>query len=451
MRRLNRLVRVVAAMLVVAVSSLFVPASAGAQPGPLPGAGQQFGPTVIPPVPLLYALQHDPARRFVWAGTEASRLTAGLGDLYLLDHTRGYSVITSLVTDELQAPGVNAPQIDGPINELALLGNGELLCADFNGDLTRFDDTIFLLDVQSPPSPVLNGVWYVDDLGCPGNCAVNGNTNTPKDRIDFLAGLAVRRTYGITATNQSRQQIFVGQYLPTSFVREIELTPGTAGGPGTWATRRMHVSPTGDSVDGIDWDPDLQSFWMTSTTTGLVYEVKLDDAMNRFRVVQSFPSTGVGGAIAVTALRDSQLPHVLVEGEGFSFTGSLTMTETGHVGRGTPQVGDPVGPSTISVGILMDADCAGLPFRVLVAFSNGIVQLGERYLELQPDPLFMWSLTDPLFAGTLNTAAAGSITIPVTLPANFGPIHIQVVIFGNPDENLHGIKRLSTRLQYKTR
>ena len=65
----------------------------------------------------------------------------------------------------------------------------------------------------------------------------------------------------------------------------------------------------------MDWDPDLQTFWMTCASTGLVYEVALDEVASVFRVVQVFPSQGQGGPMAITAIRGSTRPHHLVEAD----------------------------------------------------------------------------------------------------------------------------------------
>ena len=413
--------------------------------GGYPNAGLVIDGPRTPPVALLYALQFDPARRLVWAGTEASMVSAGQPDIYMLDHENTFQVLCTIVTDELRGPGAPAAQIDGPVDELTLLGNGDLLCADYNGDLKRFDDTLFLLDPASPG--VLKGLWYLDDLGCPGSCAPNTNTNVPRDRVDAVAGLAVRRTYEISAASRATQEIYVSQYLPSAVIRQLELTPGT---PGTWATRRTYLSPTGDSVDGIDWDPDLQSFWMTSTATGMIYEVALDTVTNSFRVIQSFPANGSGGAIAITAMRNTQIPHKLIEGEGFSFTGSMHVIDSGHVGRGQPAVFDPVGTGPVQVGILLDGDCANLGYRVLMSLAPGGIVLGDRFIGLAFDPLLMWTLTDPGFASTLDASGAGAITLPVALPPNLGPFYIAIVVFDTPEENYLGIKRISTTIPHVT-
>ena len=420
-------------------------------PGPVRTPGPNFGLTssypnaglvvtgpYVPPVNVLYALQYDPLYRWVWAGGEASLISTGQPDLFILDQNNGFQVLSTIVTDELRGPGALQAQIDGPVDEIALLGDGCLLCADYNGDLSRFDDTLFMLDPSNPG--VLKGVWYLDDLGCPGSCVANTNTNVPQDRVDAVAGLALRRTYAITASNQASQEIYVSQFLPSALIRQIELTPGT---PGTWATRRVYVSPTGDSVDGMDWDPDLQSFWMTSTNTGMIYEVALDTTTNSFRVLQSFLANGTGGAIAIAALRDTVTPHTLVEGEGFSFTGSLNVIDSGHLGRGQPSVYDPAGTGPVQVGILYDQDCVGHDFRLLVSSQTGGIHLGDRYIQLGLDPIFLWSATSPLFAGKLDTSGSGMITLPVSLPPSIGPLYFVVVVFGDPSEDYLGIKRIS--------
>ncbi len=410
-----------------------------------PNAGLVIEGPRIPPVNVLFALQYDPVRRWVWAGTEASSLSAGQPDIYILDHLNQFQVLSTLMTDELRGLGATSAQIDGPVDEMTLLGNGDLLCADFNGDLTRFDDTLFLVDPSSPN--VLKGVWYLDDMGCPGSCAANTNTNVPRDRVDYVAGLAVRHTNAITSTNQSTQEIFVSQYLVSAVIRQIELTPGT---PGTWATRRTYTSPTADSVDGMDWDPDIQSFWMTCSNTSMIYEVALDTSINSFRVIQSFPSKGLGGAIAISALRNTMLPHAIVEGEGFSFSGSMHVLDTGHIGRGMPAVHDPQGTSTLQVGILMDLDCVGKTFRVLASGGAGSIPVGDRFLELAPDPILLWTLLDPIFTGTLDNNGAGFVTVPVLLPPNLGPLYFAVLVYDNPDENFMGIKRLSKTTAHVT-
>ncbi|MBN2491531.1 MAG: hypothetical protein JXQ29_11845 [Planctomycetes bacterium] len=413
--------------------------------GVYPNAGLVLEGPYTPPVPLLFALKFDAARRWTWAGTEGSMLAPARPDLYVLDHTNRMQVLSTLVTDELRAPGAPAAQIDGPVDELALLGNGDLLCADYNGDLRRFDDTLFLLDPTG--SGVLKGVWYLDDLGCPGVCAPSTNTNVPRDRIDAVAGLAARRTFEISLASRTTQEIYVGQYLPSAVIRQIELTPGT---PGTWATRRTYLSPTGDSVDGMDWDPDLQSFWMTSTATGLVYEVALDTVRNTFQVIQAFASSGLGGAIAVTAMRETQTPHKLIEGEGFSLAGSLHVVDSGHIGRGRPALYDPVGTGPVQVGILLDTDCANLPFRVLISLTPGKLVLGDRAVELGVDAALLWTLTDPAFAGTLNASGACNVVLPVHLPPGVGPLHIAIAVFDTPEVNYCGVKRLSTCIVHRT-
>lgn len=413
--------------------------------GPYPNAGRIVTGPHTPPVATLFALQHDPYRRVLWLGTENSVGGANRPDVFMVE-TGFHRAVSSLVTDELRATGSLSAQIDGPVDELALLVDGTLLCADFNGDQRRFDDTLFQITPTNPPK--LEGVWYLDDLGCRYTCAPNGNTNQPQDRIDFVAGLAARNTLSITATNRAQQEIFVGQYLPTGVIREISLTPGT---PGTWATRRVYASPTGDTVDGLDWDPDLQSFWITSTTTGLVYEAVLDRSRNAFRIVQAFAAPALAGTIAVSARRDSQNPHTLFEGEGFSFAGSYRELDTGHVGRGSLVVTDSPGTGPVFAGAVFHTDCANLPFRVVASLKGGTIRLGDRFLKHAKDPLFFWSLTSPLFAGTVAPSGAAILQLPGNLPPAFGPLHFTMVVFGDPDVDSFGIKRITLPAIHTTR
>lgn len=415
--------------------------------GSYPGAGQILGSSQTPPVREVFALQYDGIRRWVWAGAEASRMQTGAADIYMLDHEDNLAVLSSLVTDELGTGASTGALIDGPVDELALLANGDLLCADYNGDQQRFDDTLFLLATTGHVK--LAGVWYLDDMGGAAQVARNTNTNVPRDRIDGVAGLAVRRTVKIAAGNQAQQEIFVGQYASGAVIRRIELTPGT---PGTWATRQVYASPTGDSVDGMDWDPDLQCFWMTCANTGLVYEVALDAIAASFRVLQVFPSQGVGGAMAITAIRGSAAPHRLVEAEGFSVNGSMQMLDSGHPeGRGRVGVTDEPGAGPVALAALFDPDCVGLQFRVLASFGRAAIPFGDRYLELAPDLLLDWSLKDPRFLGRVDASGAARLNLPVALPPNVGPLYFQVAVLGDARTDHLGIKRLTPVVSHLTR
>jgi hypothetical protein len=278
----------------------------------------------------------DLARGHLWLVCENSVVPSPLAMIFQIDRvTMGLAAGTvPLVTDELDAGGGSPPgaDIDGPTDGVAVLPSGNLLVSDFNGDVLRFDDTLFELNPGTGgATATLVNVWYLDSAtpGCAG-CRPNTNTNVPLQRIEQVLGVDTSGG-GIGGPGP----IFVGALQGFFGISHVTLTPGL---PGTWNLVRRYLTPTAGAVLTLDHDSDQaaanglpNAYWMTSDIgVGLVYETTFTPGVG-FAVNQCFPtplvppSTVTRLSDAVCGIRGTAAPHQLA---GWRTNGTAT-TSTG--------------------------------------------------------------------------------------------------------------------------
>jgi hypothetical protein len=413
---------------------------AAASPGTFPGAGTRLqGPVSPPPLSQPVGIGYDRFRTLLWLATETS-LNDQRPDLFALLPSN-LSVFTSIVLDELPCTPGGPAVVDGWVDEVAVLDNGNLLLDDYNGDLMRFDDTLFEIDPSAPQR--VRNVWYLDSSSCAGSCRPNTNANVPQDSIGNVAGLAVRQT----TIPSPMQQIWIGAFVPSGSIKRVQLTPGC---PGTWLRVSSTPVPFAGACDGLEWDPDLQSFWMASSSTGLVYETRLDLGTGAFSLLQGFPGQG-NGATGITPIGGTAGPHELAECLFFP-TPAFYRSHSGHVGRGTPVINDPVGPGPISIGVPQGPGVAGRTALALASITNvaGIPLDSERTLPYDPDALLSLMVT-LRFSVTLSATGTGTIAVPISLPPGVGPFQVGYVVLGDPVYDLSGVARVSHAVSYTTR
>jgi hypothetical protein len=400
------------------------------------------------PAPLPYGAEFDPGRSLLWLSNESPTANLHLFDVRVLPpHPVGTGF-----TDEgahVNAPGVAV--VDGPANGLEVIvrdtpwdparRSNTLLVADYNGDLNRFDDTLYEYDpdqdVGASGGTVIRNVWYLDSASasCPLTCRPNTNQDQPMVRVNQAQGVAARRTR--PEDPPDAQEIFV-----TSNARQdadISMISVTPGSPGTWRRRQAIASPLGCAVDEIDWDPDHQSFWMTGVTIGLVVETRFSRASFTFGVVQCFPSTW-GQTWGLTAIGSSSFPHWLAVVDGG--IQAWWVVQSGEMGapRITAQEG----------GLLLEAGLAAAGESYVLAAAMG-TWLGipvdrERKIALDLDPVFVVTVMVGMADFTGQLDANGRRFVGLALPRPGVRLEFQFVTLGSTDTDGRGIRRISQPL-----
>jgi len=209
--------------------------------GPRPGAGATLMAPAFSPLPagiVGLEIADDPVRGYLWVVCEGTATAPGF--IFQIDKvTMGLAGgTTPLVTNELDA-GVGSPpgpDIDGLADGVAVLPSGNLLVADFNGDVLRFDDTLFEIDpMTGGATATLANFWYLDSAtpGC-GGCRPNTNTNVPLERIEQALGVDTSDS-GIGGPGP----IFIGAMQGFFGISHVTLTPGL---PGTWNLVRRYAT-----------------------------------------------------------------------------------------------------------------------------------------------------------------------------------------------------------------
>ncbi|MGD8435886.1 MAG: M4 family metallopeptidase, partial [Syntrophobacterales bacterium] len=212
------------------------------------GVGVDGGESFPSPSTVSLGLDYDAQRGGVWLAAED-------GYVYLIDVDAPHS---TLQTIDLVGIAVAA---DGNSDGACVLANGNILLADFNGDLTNIDDYLFEID---PNTNTLINYWPLDG---------SWNTSTDGTFIDTIIGVEIGPNGNAFVTSAFDNYIY-----------EIALVPGL---PGSWSTVAVHSATTVGVVLGIDrincpnFNGWLVSDW-NSTTVAL-----LDES---FATVASFPA-----------------------------------------------------------------------------------------------------------------------------------------------------------------
>jgi len=216
---------------------------------------------------------YDAQRGGVWIAAED-------GHIYLVDVDAPHSVLKSI---DLVGIAI-AP--DGNSNGVCVLSNGNLLLADYNGDLgTNIDDYLFELN---PDTQTLVNYWPVDGTM---------NTSTDVTNINSVIGVEIGSNGHAFITSADNNSIY-----------EIALVPGN---PGTWSTVAVHTATTVSTAMGIDRiDCPQFSGWLVAdfSSTNVAF---LDDTFattSSFIAAHDANSYNIG-ATAIPAL-DGKAMHV---------------------------------------------------------------------------------------------------------------------------------------------
>jgi len=416
----------------------------------LPGAGVPVTGALQPPASLPYGAVFDPSRSLLWLSNESQGANLHLYDVRQLPPPQVGTGFTNEGA-HVSAPGIAV--VDGPANGLDVVvrdtpgdparRSNTLLVVDYNGDLNRFDDTLYEYDpdrdVGASGAAVIRNVWYLDSASasCPVSCRPNTNQDQPMVRVNQAQGVAARRTR--PEDPPEAQEIFV-----TSNARQdadISMISVTPGNPGTWRRRQAILSPLGCAVDEIDWDPDHQSFWMSGVTVGLVIETRFSRSSFTFGVVQCFP-TAWGQAWGLAAIGSASFPHWLAVIDGN--TQSWFIVQSGEMGRPriTPQAD----------GLLLEAGlAAGGEYYVLGAAMGtwlGLPLDRERRIDLDLDPVFLFTVVVGMadFTGQLDANGRRYVGLPSMRPGV--RLEFQFVTLGGWDTDGRGVRRISRPLTW---
>ena len=228
-------------------------------------------------------LDYDAQRGGVWVAAED-------GNIYLVDVDSPHSVLTTI-----NLVGI-AIASDGNSDGVCVLSNGNLLLADYNGDLSVIDDYLFEID---PDTQTLVNYWPVDGAM---------NTSTDGTNIDVVIGVEIG----------SNGHAFVTSYGDNN-VYEIALVPGN---PGTWSTVAVHTATTVIDAWGIDRiDCPQFSGWLVSdfSSTNVAF---LDDT---FATTSSFAaahdSNSYNTGVTAISTLDGEAMHVWTTDFGTNFIG----------------------------------------------------------------------------------------------------------------------------------
>lgn len=228
-------------------------------------------------------LDYDAQRGGVWVASED-------GNIYLVDVDLPHSVLTTI-----NLVGI-AMASDGNSDGVCVLSNGNLLLADYNGDLSVIDDYLFEIN---PDTQTLVNYWPVDGAM---------NTSSDGTNIDTVVGVEIGSNGHAFVTSAGDNYIY-----------EIALIPGN---PGAWSTVAVHTVTTVTNALGIDRiDCPQFSGWLVSdfSSTNVAF---LDDT---FATTSSFAANHDSNSYntGVTAIQtlDGEAMHVWTTDFGTNFIG----------------------------------------------------------------------------------------------------------------------------------
>jgi hypothetical protein len=333
-----------------------------ASSGSRPGAGQVMAVPgqVVGPAASMTEITHDTGRGFLWLGYNTA--TAGVPNLRTASPSTLAPLVPTILTDEMDGGGPGGADIDGPVDGLGMLSNGNLLCSDTSGDGTRFSDTLFEVD---PTGPTLTSFWYTNGSACL-SCRPNTNTNLPQRDLWAVGALTASRA------SLGTGPIFVTRALNnrgTTVLTRISLVPGT---PGTWQLIQDVPTPCGSPATGISFDPDQAAqngldnvYWFVSAGNHQLYECTWDALRRRFEINQTLPAPFFAGPAtsnrvdsSVAARLGTASPHLIVLGEGSTTAASNVLVEVdaGTGGTDTPRQEYGLFHSTFSTNLYNPTD-----------------------------------------------------------------------------------------------
>jgi hypothetical protein len=435
-------------------------------PAPLPGAGR----VLLGPIPNVNVscieVAYDPGRELLWYATEVAG--AGLAAA----NPEDLSVLVQVPTSGLDCNGDLVPDVTGALTGLTTIcpetsGPGaRLLGTDFNGDLSRFDDSCFLIDPTLPPSggpyPMqgsarLLSVWYLDSAGCAATCRPNTNADSPQNRIDQV--LAVSASSVTIGPGGSTGDLFVAGNFSTVLHR-VSLS---AGCPGSWRLLQTVPSPIGGTgVSGMSFDPELQSYWLTDYGRHQIYEATWDRLAGSFSLVQAFPrpasavSTAAVDALVGTSREDPDDPrnlplHALALSNVSNHVSHVVAS--GHPVGGLLAdcaVSESGGTDFLDLELAEDARVAGLTY--LAGFSltdaSGLRVDCHRTLPIDPGVLLIQCLSQPAIFRDFVAAwsGAGAARLSVALPSGGSvryPLKLGFLTLGLPARHEAGVAAVS--------
>ena len=157
-------------------------------------------------------LAYDPSRNGVWLAAED-------GNIYMFDTVSHATVKTITLVGKVMSS-------NGDTNGVEVLSNGNLLLADYNGDLATIDDYIFEFN---PDTETMVNYWPLDG---------DMNTSTDGTNINQVIDVAKGSNGHTYVTSAADNNIY-----------EIALVNGN---PGTWSTVSVSPAPVAGSAFGLD-------------------------------------------------------------------------------------------------------------------------------------------------------------------------------------------------------
>ena len=218
----------------------------------LPAAAGDLLDSFPSPIAQPLGIDYDPVRGGVWIASESGQIAR-----VSLNSPYETQKVLSLVGIAIAGDGYS----DG----VAVLPNGNLLLADYQGDLVNIDDYLFEIN---PDTGALVNYWPLDGAW---NTSING-TN-----INEVIDVELGPNGNVYVTSASNNAVY-----------EIGLLPGM---PGAWYTVAVHTATTVGNVLGIDRAGCPLGWWVSdfnSTSVAL-----LDGS---FATVQSFAASHDGNS-----------------------------------------------------------------------------------------------------------------------------------------------------------
>jgi hypothetical protein len=213
----------------------------------LPAAAGELLESFPSPIGQPIGIDYDPVRGGVWIASESGQIAR-------------VSINSPYETQKVLSLVGIAVAGDGYSTGVAVLPNGNLLLADYQGDLIAIDDYLFEVN---PDTGTLVNYWPLDGAS---NTSING-TN-----IDQVIDVKLGPNGNAYVTNIANNAVY-----------EIGLLPGK---PGAWYMVAVHTATTVGDVWGFDWAGCPTGWWVgdgNSTTVALL------DAS--FATVQSFAAS----------------------------------------------------------------------------------------------------------------------------------------------------------------
>jgi hypothetical protein len=250
----------------------------------LPAAAGDLLDSFPSPITSPIGIDYDPVRGGVWIASES-------GQIAMVNLNSPYETqkILSLVGIAIASDGYS----DG----VAVLPNGNLLLADYQGDLMNIDDYLFEIN---PDTGTLVNYWPLDGAW---------NTSVDGTNINVVVDVELGPNGNVYVTSAGNNAVY-----------EIGLLPGT---PGYWYTVAVHTATTVGNVVGIDGAGCPAGWWVSDFNSTSVALLNAS-----FATVQSFAANHDGNAFnsGITVVDDKDPIRVWTVD---FFTGMIGIFDTG--------------------------------------------------------------------------------------------------------------------------